>query len=119
MTRTLTNPELRPYGPGKFDTMLDQYVYEVSLDGGGDASADAGTYHYELRRHGHTIFRDHDPLLESLTPDEQTYLTESAGCIVSEDSQGFVSVEYFDAMEDLDAAWAEIEANEDVDVDAY
>lgn len=27
---------IRPYGPGKFDTILDAYVYSVSCDGGCD-----------------------------------------------------------------------------------
>jgi hypothetical protein len=31
-----TQQGIRPYGPGKFDTMLDAYVYDVSLDGGCD-----------------------------------------------------------------------------------
>ena len=28
--------EIRSYGPGKFSTILDSYVYSVSLDGGCD-----------------------------------------------------------------------------------
>ena len=27
---------IRPYGPGKFSTILDSYVYQVSLEGGCD-----------------------------------------------------------------------------------
>ena len=115
--------QIRPYGPGKFSTILDSYVYSVSLDGGADeecGSVDGGTW-YGLMRNGRTIFRDHDPLLESLNEAEQEQLTASAGVIVSEDSQGFVSVEYFETEKDLDAAWAEVEAevaedeNEDED----
>ena len=105
--------EIRPYGTGKFDTMLDAYVYAVSLDGGTDA--ECGSVHetghwYGLMRHGHTIFRDHDPFQEPLNDAERDLLLSSAGCILSEDSQGFVSVEYFDTAAELDDAWAEIEA---------
>jgi hypothetical protein len=63
-------------------------------------------------RHGRTIFKDHDPMLETLNEAEQNRLTECAGVILSEDGQGFVHVEYFATMEALDAAWAEIEAEE-------
>ena len=30
---------IRSYGPGKFSTVLDSYVYELSLDGGPDEEA--------------------------------------------------------------------------------
>lgn len=60
---------IRSYGPGKFDTILDSYVYAVSLDGGTDDEAgdvsECGAW-YGLMRNGRTIFKDHDPMLESL-----------------------------------------------------
>ncbi len=103
---------IRPYGPGKFSTILDAYVYSVSLDGGcdeelGDVSENGAWY--GLMRHGRTIFRDHDPMLESLNETEQEQLTSSAGVIVTESSQGFVYVDYYDTDEDLNADWAAIE----------
>jgi hypothetical protein len=104
--------ELRPYGPGKFSTVLDSYVYGVSLDGGTDdelGSVSENGHWYGLMRHGHSIFKDHDPLLETLTESEGEYLKSCAGAILSEDSQGFVYVEYFATMAELDAKWAEIE----------
>jgi hypothetical protein len=102
---------IRPYGPGKFSTILDSYVFQVSLDGGCDAEAgDANTTGWHgLMRHGRTIFKDHDPFLESLNEDEQEKLTSSAGVILSEDSNGFVYVQYFDSESELDATWAKIE----------
>jgi len=72
----MTN-DIRPYGPGKFNTILDSYVYSVSLDGGCDeeeSNSDAGIW-YGLMRNGRTIFRDHDPLLETLNSAEQEKLT--------------------------------------------
>jgi hypothetical protein len=104
---------IRSYGPGKFNTMLDAYVYAVSLDGGCDAEeGDTNEYGrwYGLMRHGRTIFRDHDPMLESLNEAEQEQLTGCAGVIITEDAQGFVYVKYFDTNAQLNAEWREIEA---------
>lgn len=104
---------IRPYGPGKFSTILDQYVYTVSLDGGADEEesyGDGGGW-YGLMRNGRTIFRDHDPLLETLNADEQELLTSSAGVILQEDSNGFVYVTYYADADELESAWAEIQAD--------
>ena len=102
---------IRPYGPGKFNTILDSYVYSVSLDGGADEEEgsvqDTGVW-YGIMRNGRTIFRDHDPLLETLTPEEQEQLTESAGVIITEDSCGFVYVEYFQSPELMETEWSRI-----------
>jgi len=59
-------------------------------------------------RNGGMIFRDHDPLLETLTPEEQEQLTSSAGVILREDSNGFVSVDYYGTTESLETAWSQI-----------
>ncbi len=99
--------KIRPYGPGKFNTILDSYVYQVSLDGGCDdeiGSVDEGGW-FGMMRNGRTIFRDHDPLLETLNEAEQELLTTSAGVIIEEDSQGFVYVTYYTADAELDVAW--------------
>lgn len=101
---------IRSYGLTKFQTILDQYVYQVSLDGGCDdeiGSSDWGSW-YGLMRHGRTIFRDHDPFLETLNQAEQEKLTGSAGVILREDSDGFVAVHYFQDEKNLDAAWADV-----------
>lgn len=103
---------IRSYGPGKFNTILDSYVYGVSLDGGTDAecgSVDELGW-YGLMRNGRTIFKDHDPNLEPLNDAEKKLLTESAGVILSEDSNGFVYVQYFETTMELNAAWSKIES---------
>lgn len=103
--------KIRPYGPGKFSTILDSYVYQVSLDGGCDDEAgnvDEFGYWYGLMRRGRSIFRNHDPLLEILNEAEQKQLTESAGVIMCEDSNGFVSVNYYQSATALDEAWDRI-----------
>src|SRR6266571_7157828 len=102
--------KIRPYGPGKFNTILDSYVYEVSLDGGCDdeiGSVDEGGW-FGMMRNGRTIFKDHDPLLETLNEAERELLTTSAGVILSEDSNGFVYVDYFKTEDELNAAWDRI-----------
>ncbi len=118
MTAQTNNNVIRPYGLGKFDTILDEYVYQVSLDGGpdeecGDSSSGAGWY--GLMRDGKTIFRDNDPFLETLNEAEHSLLESSAGVILFEDTQGFVSVDYFEDAAELERIWAEIMADEDIE----
>ena len=103
---------IRQYGLGKFNTIVDSYVYQVSLDGGPDlelGSVSENGIWYGMMRHGLTIFHDNDPMLETLNDSEQELLTSSAGVIITEDSQGFVNVDYFEDMADLDKAWSRIE----------
>ena len=106
---------IRSYGPGKFSTILDSYVYQVSLEGGCDdeiADADASAW-FGMMRNGHTIFRDHHPLLETLNEAEREKLTSCAGVILSEDGDGFVAVSYYDTEDELNAAWERITARFD------
>jgi hypothetical protein len=108
----MTTDIIRPYGPGKFSTVLDSYVYGISLGGGCDeeeSNGDAGIW-YGIMRHGRTIFRDHDPLLETLNSAEQEKLTSSAGVILYEDSNGFVYVSYYATDDELNAEWAKVVA---------
>jgi hypothetical protein len=101
---------VRPYGPGKFSTVLDSYVYSVSLDGGCDeeeGDSDAGIW-YGLMRNGRTIFKDHDPFLETLNSAEQEQLMSCAGVILYQDSNGFVGVTYYDTNKELNTAWADV-----------
>ncbi len=106
-TNTENKETIRSYGPGKFSTILDAYVYGVSLDGCCDdeISTDGMNGWFGLMRNGRTIFKDHDPMLETLNDAEQEQLTSCAGVIVAESSDGFVDVTYYDTDEDLNAAW--------------
>lgn len=109
--------KIRPYGPGKFSTILDAYVYDVSCSGGTEDEAgttETGRW-YGIMRGGRSIFKDHDPFLESLNDAERNQLESCAGVIISEDSQGFVDVDYYDTAEQLESAWAEIEEAEQRD----
>lgn len=115
-----TSSAIRPYGPGKFSTILDSYVYSVSLDGGCDeetGDSTIGNGWYGIMRHGSTIFRDHDPMLESLNEAERDKLTSCAGVILFEDSNGFVSVTYYDTKEQLDTAWSAIQSENESESD--
>jgi hypothetical protein len=97
--------------PGKFWSTLDRYVYQVSLDGGPDESVGSVSENgiwYGLMREGHTIFRNHDPCLETLTQEEGDFLRSVAGAIIQEDEYGFVTVDFFDHKRDLDRKWNQI-----------
>lgn len=97
---------LRRYGPGKFDTMLDAYVYDLSLNGCDEETGESETTGWYGLLRGLLI---DEPFLEcTLTAAEVDYVrAHAAGAIVSEDSQGFVHVEYFDTAIALDRAWQE------------
>jgi hypothetical protein len=104
--------DIRPYGPGKFNTIVDSHVYDLSLNGGDDECGDVQVgYHYSLLRGAFKLdgsFVDFVPaVLNELTADERELLSTTAGVIIAEDSQGFVDVTYYDTTADLDAAWAE------------
>ena len=45
---------------------------------------------------------------EELTREEVDFLEKQAGAIYTEDSQGFVSVDYFEDEDNLDEAWDDI-----------
>lgn len=106
---------IRSYGPGKFDTYADKYVWEVSLDGADDELNDENGAWHGFLRHGHTMFTDDDPDLETLTDEERELIQESEIVIVSESPDGFVSVRYFDNTQEGEEAWGEYEEYEDVE----
>lgn len=99
--------ELRNHGPGKFDLMVDAYVfYQLSLDGCDDQAGDvieAGLWAGLIRNPGEGI-----PDYADLTDAEKQFLRHQAGCIITEDDCGFVTVHYFEDRTKLDRAWAKI-----------
>ena len=102
---------IRPYGPGKFNTILDAYVHSVSMDG---CCAECGSVSETGRWYGlmaGPILRDRndadqEPLLNSA---ERAELASCAGVILTESDQGFVDVEYYETETELHTAWDEIE----------
>lgn len=117
---------IRPYGPGKFDTILDSYVYTVSLDGIDEEAGDAGTGWYGLLRGDlrEAVTDAAHEAKDKLTQEELKFLAENkAGAIIEETDQGFVSVENFSDDVVLDKEWARIvdavEDAEDEDDGSY
>jgi hypothetical protein len=95
--------ELRRYGPGKFNLLIDAYVYELSLDSSDDEAGDvdSGLHYALLRGPFETITQEHP----ELTTAELVLLTRTSGVIVITDSQGFVTVNYYDTSTELESDW--------------
>lgn len=105
--------EVRTLGPGKFSTVPDEYVWQVSLDSGGcdeELSMGEGMGWAGLFRNGRTVFKDHDPGLEELNEAERALIQGAAIIILREDEQGFASVSYYEDEEEGVEAWEEVEA---------
>ena len=105
---------IRPYGPGKFNTLIDSYAYALTGDGvDEEASLGEGNGWYGLIRLDHSArgaIRDaavenHD----DLTNAEMTMLETAAAIIFFERSDGIVESDWFDNLEDANEQWAAIE----------
>jgi hypothetical protein len=106
--------KLRPYPhSGKFEggLVIDEAIYDLA---GHCSDASEG----DVQEHGHAYELIRAPInldvadAPDLTPDERAYLLSlEGGAIISEDSQGFVSVAYYDTTEAIDAAWDRIVAD--------
>ena len=99
----------RSYGPGKFDSLFDSWIYAVSLDGGPDE--EVGNV-YEIGEWYGFMSLDSQDAKQAvvdaakeagdapLTEEEQEELNNTVAVIIFENSQGFVQVEdYFDMGE--------------------
>lgn len=87
------------YGPGKFDDSIDEWVYEASPDDELGSVQDFGWY-------GLLLFDE--PVL--VIDEEATYGNWTfAGAIITEDSQGFVYVDYYDTKKEAKEKWSDIE----------
>jgi hypothetical protein len=104
----------RSYGPGKFYTIVDSYVYEMTLDGGADEeeSYEYGGGWYGLvwideatRRRIHEIAAEHG---DHLTAEEDRALSKAKAVILFERSDGIVESEWFTSQRAALDAWAEI-----------
>ena len=102
-------------GPGKFDSDLDELIWGISLDGGADEEAGESetTGWYGLMRDGAGILQSILDRGETVTKAEAALLKRAAGVILSEDSQGFVSVDIVQKKRTLDRRWNEIVAEVD------
>ena len=107
---------LRPYGPGKFNLVLDSVIYGLSLEGWvaeevGSAD-EGGWYGYVLL--GKDAVDDVERAATEagegpLTSEEKELVASSYAVILSEGSQGFVSADYVGTKSELERKWKEIE----------
>lgn len=102
---------IRRKGPGKFDTVLDSYLWELSLDGGADKEAgyeDGGGWFGVLYFDAgmvaslQNVAGDNN---DQLTDDEVAEITNNHGVIMFERSDGIVEVAWYDTQKDLEADW--------------
>ena len=106
------NVTIRSYGPGKFDTLLDSFLYELSTEGVDEELSTEGwgwqgllLFDDQLEDEvaGIAVMRK-----QPLTPKERGLLRPSAGAILTESENGFVSVHYFSGEPELKQAWREL-----------
>ena len=104
--------QIRPYGPGKFSTQVDAYLYSLAQEGLNDEFTSKDQHWFGLLKADATT-----PLYDSefecsveLNNAEQRFLASKAGAGLDENPDGNVTVEYFDKEEDLTTYWEGIMA---------
>lgn len=105
--------DIRPYGPGKFSTLLDSYTYELTLDGSDrEITFDDGGGYFFLE------IDDKDPKHiaeiatqagDALNSAEQDFLSTSAAVIFFQRTDGIVESFWFDNLEEAEEEWTKIE----------
>lgn len=86
---------------GKFATDLDAYVYGMTLDG---TCEEIGSVQFAGWA-ALVPFEERDGFRFELDPPFAEMLQQYRGAIVSESSQGFVDVTYFEDWDGFDAEW--------------
>lgn len=107
---------LRPYRLHKFDHVIDEYVYNLTLAGcskeAGDASAGG---HYCAVDLGPDVLPhiqwEAADAGDQLTTEEENLVLDSVSAIVRTGESGSVSVSYYDNKREFDRAWQRIEEN--------
>ena len=105
---------IRRYGLGKFDTMLDSFLWTAALDGGPDEELGEvegfgwyGLMIGDLLEAAGRVAKEEG---DELTEEEREEMAATKAVIMSEDNQGFVSMDYFEDEKEAREKWAEIEA---------
>lgn len=106
--------DIRSYGPGKFYTILDSYIYKMTLDGGADEEAgyEEGGGWYGLVHLAGAVKRLQEIAAENhdkLTRDEIKELRNNVGVILFERSDGTVESAWYDSKKKLAADWKQVE----------
>ena len=112
--------QIRPYGPGRFATMVDAYIYELAQEGFTDEfTTNDGAWVGLLKATARTPLFDPDfSAKTSLNDVEQRFLRPKAGVIMEESPAGAVTMDYFDRIEDLEAAWEALKPRAEVALEA-
>jgi len=106
---------IRPYGSGKFNTILDSYVYGITLDGGADEEISLGDGNgwYGFvgfdEKTADAVRRLAAEEKDELTPAEEKQLTFTSAVILFERSDGIVEISWFDNPEEAKEEWTELE----------
>lgn len=99
---------LRSYGPGQFDLHLDQFVYEITLHGMCDECGSVDTIGWHAVVYAPFNFGDYG-IENDLNAEELAFLASHTGCIIRQDSNGFVDIDYYESSEELESDWQAIE----------
>jgi hypothetical protein len=103
----------RSYGPGKFDSMVDSFLWGATMDGGADEelgeSEGFGWYGLMVGDILKDAERGAAENGDALTEEERDELRGTKAVILSENSQGFVGVDYYDNEDDAREAWKKLE----------
>ena len=92
--------EYESSGLGKFDSNVEEFVYEKVMDGwSSEELGESESFgHYDLVLFGKPV-----------TVKQDTGDWSFVAAIMKEDSQGFISVDYFDTDKEAKDAWSQIE----------
>lgn len=110
---------------GKFSLAVDEIAYELSLAGCDDETGDVseGDGWYGLLRgfeaDGSFCDLSADRRIALNGADLSFLAQHSAGCIIHENSQGFVNVHWFDDAAERDAVWDRVIADEEQNEDDF
>ena len=99
---------LTPYGPGKFDLNIDALVYDLSLNGPDEECGECNTTGWYGLMIGKFDVSQADRESYDLSDEDVEFLNQTAGAIIAEDLQGFITVEYYDTEDELMETWKEL-----------
>lgn len=99
--------EIRSYGPGKFNTLIDEAVHGLSLEGTDEELSEEG-FGYRALLRADTLAEAVPFAKTPLNPEEVEFLTNQIGAILTETSDGHITVDYYEDQEGLTAAWAQV-----------
>jgi hypothetical protein len=101
--------------PGKFEgePRISEFIWDLSLsDGGGLGDVEGFGYYQQFDLGPSAVDEIAAQAKENdveLTVDEKYFIRSNAGAIISEDNNGFVSVEYFWDKDLYERRWRELE----------